>query len=64
MYELEKFRPFLFEEMYGDVVQLDVIGYFTVRFFRFPCDEIFGLRNGIGVGFIMVVAHLISPGIM
>ena len=37
-----KFSPFFCKEMDGDIVQFDMIGDFTIGFFGFPGQEIFG----------------------
>ena len=51
--EFEEFGPFFFEEMNGDVVQFNMIGDFAIGFFRFPGDEVLGLCDGIGAGFVI-----------
>ena len=43
--------------MYGYVVQFDVVGDFAIRFLGFPGEEVFGLCDGAGMGFVVIVAY-------
>src|SRR5688572_27635939 len=56
-HQFEKFLPLFIKEMHSHVIQFDVIGHFTVRLFHTPGEEIFGLRDGFGLRFVIVIAH-------
>ena len=58
LHELKKLGPFFLKEMHGDVVHFDMISDFTIGFFGFPCEEVFGLGEGAGFWFVTVVAHV------
>jgi len=47
--------------MNRDIIEFDVIGGFTVGFFRLPCHEVIGLSDGLGLGLVMIIGHFDSP---
>jgi hypothetical protein len=46
--------------MDGHIVHFDMIGGLAVGFFGFPGDEVIGLGESLGAGF-MIVVHGITP---
>lgn len=60
--QLQKLCPFLLKEVDGDVVHFNVIRDFAIGFLGFPGEEVFGLCEGAGAGFVFIVTHDILLG--
>jgi hypothetical protein len=58
--QLNEFVPFFFEEMDGHIVQIKVIGRFSIRFICLPDVVILGFYNGFGFH-LRILRHFISP---
>jgi len=56
--ELQKLFPFFLKEMNGHVIKFNVPGCLAIRFFGFPRQEVLGLSDGLGGGFVIIVGHV------